>query len=257
MRDESGFCVSRPFPFPAFPGMRFRPGNEVNLLQDKNKMRFQDFLETAAGNGVETAESLVSTFPYILRIYGGDSQSPTIYEPSHAAPPIPKIIAGDNPALPSSPTILALDLGTHTGWAVSDHGGAITSGTEDFTPHRFEGGGMRYLRFKHWLTELKATLGGIQAVYFEEVRRHKGVDAAHTYGGFMAHLTAWCEHHAIPYQGIPVGTIKKFITGKGNANKEAVMDGVRKRGFAPADDNEADALALLQFIINQPYGGNL
>ncbi len=33
----------------------------------------------------------------------------------------------------------------------------------------------------------------------------------------MGHLTAWCEHHNIPYQGVPVGTIKKHATGKGNA----------------------------------------
>jgi Holliday junction resolvasome RuvABC endonuclease subunit len=155
----------------------------------------------------------------------------------------------------SPSTILTLDLGTHTGWAVRDKHGAITSGTIHFTPGRYEGGGMRYLRFKRWLTELKATLGGIDAVYFEEVRRHAGVDAAHAYGGFMAHLTAWAEHHAIPYQGVPVGTIKRFITGKGNADKQAVIHAVRQRGHAPTDDNEADALALLHFILNQTEGG--
>jgi hypothetical protein len=64
-------------------------------------------------------------------------------------------------------------------------------------------------------------------VYFEEVRRHAGVDAAHAYGGFMAHLTAWCEHHQIPYQGVPVGTIKKHATGKGNANKDQMIGAVR------------------------------
>jgi Holliday junction resolvasome RuvABC endonuclease subunit len=82
-------------------------------------------------------------------------------------------------------------------------------------------------------------------VYFEEVRRHVGVDAAHAYGGFLAHLTAWCEHHQIPYQGVPVGTIKKHATGKGNAVKAAMMAAVRAKGFLPVDDNEADALALL------------
>ena len=115
--------------------------------------------------------------------------------------------------------ILVLDLGTTTGWAISSRDRAITSGTESFKPHRFEGGGMRFLRFKRWLTEVKAAADGLDAVYFEEVRRHAGVDAAHAYGGFMAHLTAWCEHHRIPYQGVPVGTIKKHATGKGNADK--------------------------------------
>lgn len=44
-----------------------------------------------------------------------------------------------------NPTILALDLGTQTGWAIANPSGAITSGTQSFRPQRFEGGGMRYL----------------------------------------------------------------------------------------------------------------
>ena len=68
-----------------------------------------------------------------------------------------------------------------------------------------------------------------------------GTDAAHVYGGLLATLSAWCEQRGIAYQGVPVGTIKRFIAGKGNADKTAVIAAVRARGFAPADDNEADA----------------
>lgn len=146
-------------------------------------------------------------------------------------------------------TLLALDLGTTTGWALRTRDRHITSGAECFRPQRFEGGGMRFLRFKRWLTELKATADGIDALYFEEVRRHVSTDAAHAYGGFLATLTAWCEHHQIPYQGVPVGTIKKHATGKGNASKDDVIAAVRARGHAPSDDNEADALALLHWAI--------
>ena len=143
-------------------------------------------------------------------------------------------------------TVLALDLGTTTGWALRTGGGQSVSGVESFKPGRFEGGGMRYLRFKSWLTELKATTDGLEAIYFEEVRRHAGVDAAHAYGGFLATLTAWCEHHQIPYSGVPVGTIKKHATGKGNASKAEMVAAVRTLGYSPSDDNEADALALLE-----------
>lgn len=146
-------------------------------------------------------------------------------------------------------TIFALDLGTHTGWAIQLRDGQIISDTENFKPQRFEGGGMRYLRFKRWLTEVKQSSGGIDAVYFEEVRRHVGVDAAHAYGGFLATLTAWCEHHQIPYQGVPVGTIKKHATGKGNASKDEMIAAARNRGHSPGDDNEADALSLLHWAI--------
>ena len=145
--------------------------------------------------------------------------------------------------------ILALDFGTTTGWAICDKQGCITSGAISFKAGRFEGGGMIFLRFKQWLTELKNSCGSIDAIYFEEVRKHLGVDAAHKYGGFLAHLTAWCERHKIPYQGIPVGTIKKHITGKGNASKQDVIQAVKTKGFNPQDDNEADSLALLDFVL--------
>ena len=147
-------------------------------------------------------------------------------------------------------TILALDLGTTTGWALRGSDGHITSGSESFRPQRFEGGGMRFLRFKRWLTEVKNSGDGIDCLHFEEVRRHVSTDAAHAYGGFLATLTAWCEHHQIPYQGVPVGTIKKHATGKGNAGKQDVIAAVRTRGHAPVDDNEADALALLHWAIH-------
>ncbi|WP_375629796.1 crossover junction endodeoxyribonuclease RuvC [Bartonella sp. TT67HLJMS] len=145
-------------------------------------------------------------------------------------------------------TILCLDLGTKTGWAICGADGHITSDTEDFQSRRFEGGGMRYLRFKRWLIELKRSVDEIDAVYFEEMRRHVDKDASHIYGGFLATLTAWCEHHQIPYKGIPVGTIKKATTGKGNASKEEMIKAVCAKGHVPKDDNEADALAILYLM---------
>ncbi|WP_168464967.1 crossover junction endodeoxyribonuclease RuvC [Wolbachia endosymbiont of Ctenocephalides felis wCfeT] len=137
--------------------------------------------------------------------------------------------------------ILTLDLGKQTGWAIL-HNGVVHSGSESFHSSRFNGGGMKFLSFRNWLEQ---KLENISAVYFEEVRRHLGTDAAHCYGGFLAHLTAWCEEHNIPYKGVPVKTIKRFIAGKGNASKNEVIQAVQDRGFCPVDDNEADALALM------------
>ncbi|GAB4119024.1 MAG: hypothetical protein Kow00104_01160 [Rhodothalassiaceae bacterium] len=170
--------------------------------------------------------------------------------------------ASNMPALPPTfakvsvdrPAILALDLGTKTGWAIHGKDGQIISGTEDFRPKRFEGGGMRYLRFVDWLVELAMLSRGIQRVVFEEVRRHAGTDAAHIYGGFLGALSSFCEQHEIAYQGVPVGTVKRFIAGKGNADKAAVIAAVRARGFAPADDNEADAIAILLWAIETSGG---
>jgi Holliday junction resolvasome RuvABC endonuclease subunit len=156
--------------------------------------------------------------------------------------------------------ILALDLGTTTGWALSLPDSSVTHGFVSFKPQRFEGGGMRYLRFRRWLDEMLATTGpssvqsGLSAVYFEEVRRHLGVDAAHAYGGFLATLTSWCEHQEIPYQGVPVGTIKRHVTGKGNAGKSEMVMAMKTRGYMVAEDNEADALAVLDWALAHTDG---
>ena len=169
------------------------------------------------------------------------------------------MVAAALPALaakptPTTPSILALDLGSTTGWAVRTERNRILHGTAEFRPSRYEGGGMRYLRFGKWLDQTLEVTGGIDAVYFEEVRRHIGTDAAHVFGGLLATLTAWCEAQSIPYQGVPVGTIKLHATGKGNADKQAMIAAVRERGFEPADDNEADAIAILLWALDTKGG---
>ncbi|WP_264375663.1 Holliday junction resolvase [Wolbachia endosymbiont (group B) of Sphaerophoria taeniata] len=146
-------------------------------------------------------------------------------------------------------SILTLDLGKQTGWAILTDG-VIESGSESFHGSRFSGGGMCFLNFRKWLNEMKEKFPSIETVYFEEVRRHLGTDAAHCYGGFLAHLSAWCEENHIPYQSVPVKTIKRFITGKGNASKSEVIEAIREKGFFPKDDNEGDALALMFYVMN-------
>ena len=150
--------------------------------------------------------------------------------------------------------LLALDLGTTTGWAMALPDGGIVSGTVSFRPSRYDGGGIRYLRFRAWLDGIADDTPGIAAIHFEEVRRHLSTDAAHVHGGLLATLTAWCEQRSIAYQGVPVGTIKRHATGKGNADKAAVIEAVRARGYSPADDNEADAIAILLWALETRGG---
>ncbi len=143
----------------------------------------------------------------------------------------------------SRANILCLDLGTKTGFAMRADG--VTScGTESFAPKRGDGEGLRYLKFSRWLNRM-ANGRAIGAVYFEDVRRHVGTDAAHCYGGLRAILTAWCESNNIPYTGYGVGTIKKHFTGNGSAKKDMMITEARRRGFDVPDDNAADAVAIL------------
>lgn len=150
--------------------------------------------------------------------------------------------------------MLALDLGTDTGWAVTVGSGNIKSGTQTFASNnRTEGAGMRFLRFNQWLSTM-LNLCAFERVAFEEIKqRQQSVAAANMYGGMRACLTAWCEQQKIPYEGVLPGEIKKHATGKGNASKEEMIRAMRaKRGHTELKDNadnEADALALLYYVI--------
>jgi Holliday junction resolvasome RuvABC endonuclease subunit len=138
--------------------------------------------------------------------------------------------------------IFALDLGTKTGWALICNG-LVKSGIVNFATTKLAGYGLRFLNFRNWLAEMLEK-HGVELVVFEDVRAHAGVFAAHAYGGFMAQLASVCEERRIPYRGFGVKTIKKFITGNGNAGKQNVIDALQTKGYRPVDDNEADAIAL-------------
>ena len=151
--------------------------------------------------------------------------------------------------------ILALDLGTHLGYAIL-HEKEIISGTKKLKNKTF---GQRFLDFLQWLYRTLDQYE-IEKVYFERVRRHLGTEAGHVYGAFMYVLAVVCEDLKIPYEGCEVGEIKKYITGHGRATKDEVVKAVSNLGFSPADDNEADSLAILLLAIakeeGQPLNGH-
>ena len=97
-----------------------------------------------------TTTTLRRTGPWLYRLC-----APLRSEARAISVPVLALAAGD----PSGNAILALDLGQKTGWAVRNADGAIASGTVEFKPGRFEGGGMVYLRFRAWLQEVDETAG--------------------------------------------------------------------------------------------------
>lgn len=138
--------------------------------------------------------------------------------------------------------ILALDPGTSMGYAINDS--PLIFGHWDLKPHRFESGGMRYIRFRNYLNEI----GLLDLVAFEEVSFHKTTLAAQVYGALVSHLMVWAEEKKINYIGVPIGTWKKFITGKGNANKFRVVEAIRKKyNLDPQTFDEADAIGILKW----------
>ena len=228
---------------------------QLKSLSDQELVEFSIQLAVGSRQILPTELSHCFDSIFITSEVGEISPSYYVGEGAYALSPLRREIARtDDPASSSRTVVLAIDLGTTTGWAMRAIDGHITHGFVSFKPGRYEGGGMRYLRFKHWLNELRLLASDIHSVYFEEVRRHAGVDAAHVYGGLLATLSAWCEHHNLPYQGVPVGTIKRHATGKGNANKDEVIKAMQLLGHSVKDDNEADALALLYWALDTQEG---
>ncbi|MDN7456570.1 polynucleotidyl transferase [Burkholderia cenocepacia] len=163
------------------------------------------------------------------------------------------------PAIVRAPTmnILALDLGTSCGWALA-RGTDLTYGTKNLAARAKDGPGQRWLKFRAMLGNHYAAAGEIHAIYYEHViahgtREHPNVIAAHVYGGFLAHLEAWCDVQRVRLVPVSVGTVKKVWTGRGNANKDAMVAEARKRGFKVGadEDDTADALAILHVGLKQ------
>jgi len=157
---------------------------------------------------------------------------------------------------PSRDLFLGIDPGTYCGWALLDEvGNVVGSGTWSFEAKRHEGGGMRYLRARRLVREL-LTGHPIVALAYEEVASHKGTAAAHVYGGIVSQITALCEELSLPYKAIPVATIKREATGKGNAGKPAMITAARERfGLDYLDpekpktwSDEADALWIAELL---------
>ena len=149
--------------------------------------------------------------------------------------------------------ILCLDLATTTGFALRRADGRIESGEVSFSLKKDEGQGRRYVKFRAWLVEMKQAHPELAEIVYEQVMGHGAfqVISAHVFGGLLATLQAFGEHHGIAYRGIGVSTIKKRFAGHGRASKGDVIAQCKALGFNPGGDNEADAIALLHVALDR------
>ena len=137
-------------------------------------------------------------------------------------------------------TILALDLGTKMGWAIRRGDGTIFHGVENLHPFPKGPRAHRFAAFQAFLE-----MHRVDAVVYEDVKRHNSTYSSHMWGAWEGILLAHCLRNGIPAHVLGVGEIKMHATGKGNAPKNDVIAAMVARGFKPEDDNDADALALL------------
>lgn len=143
--------------------------------------------------------------------------------------------------------VLALDLGTNCGWAKGSGAREPESGVLRLKTSKHDRPGERWIRMRRDLVRL---LQGVDVVAYELVRRHEGVKAAHVYGGLLALVEMQCESFGIPVRTVEVAHVKQHATGKGNVGKPAMVAAAQKRGWMPIDDNEADALWILDWALH-------
>ena len=144
--------------------------------------------------------------------------------------------------------ILALDIATKTGWATETAGGVW--GLE---PNRGESIGMRVVRFKAKVIEL-IDLEDIDLIVYERPAG-RNTRAIMTQSEMIGVLIDLCEDRGINYACYSAGEIKKHATGKGNANKDMMVQHAKDKWKDKTiiDDNHADALWLLDLAKKKLY----
>lgn len=146
--------------------------------------------------------------------------------------------------------ILALDLGTKTGWALRLQG-RFEHGVQEFVVKRGESPGMRYVRFNRWLRET-----GTYATFIAyEAPHHRGGAATEVANGFATRVQEFCAEMGAEHTAVHTATLKKWLTGSGNAKKPEMMAAVAARWCAVETDDEADAIALLHYVETEVLGG--
>ena len=152
---------------------------------------------------------------------------------------------------------LALDLGTTTGWALWKEG-TVTSGSwllatpKELRQQRKRGGERRGdLRFHRLREHIAAAIAahGIEQIIFEDVLFLSSQAQSQLWASLRA--AVWCYSIQVSVDCVHTGTLKKFATGNGNADKAAMVAAL---GALPApwnrpvgDHNEADALWILRW----------
>jgi crossover junction endodeoxyribonuclease RuvC len=156
--------------------------------------------------------------------------------------------------------ILAIDLGTKTGWALWEDG-VTTSGTwvlakaKEITELRAKDldrcCDFRASRLRQHILSVNPNW-----IYFEDVQFATSLLQVQLWSSLRAMV--WLSaNETARVKAVDVGTLKKFATGKGNADKPHMLEAAILKGFKSigADDNEVDAWHLLQYALKN--GTNL
>jgi hypothetical protein len=155
--------------------------------------------------------------------------------------------------------ILAIDQATATGWAFGDIGGVISCGSfASIGLNR----GEKLVAFGRQLAALVNDLSPDLLVFEEPVNGLGSFEARRWLMALAGQIEVVCETLGVPYceehnmriKGHALGQHRAFQGGnksqKQKAGKQAMIDAARARGWNPKNDNEADALFLLDLVLS-------
>lgn len=154
--------------------------------------------------------------------------------------------------------ILALDLGTHTGYChTSPVAGGVVAGTWDLANKKEIAAWnknrlirRRDPRISRFAEKLAVVDPRPDVVVFEDVQFQTYTYQTQLWASFRA--AVWLSFPApVIVDCVPVQTLKQFATGWGGADKEKMMLALRKKypewAGVEMDDNEADAIWIYKW----------
>jgi Holliday junction resolvasome RuvABC endonuclease subunit len=165
-------------------------------------------------------------------------------------------------------TILAIDLGTTTGWAYRSRSGGITAGAWLLQDEKARKLAAKARLDRRLDARIPALYGKLRAVWadniadgtannpvdflvFEDVEFSQYTLQTQLWSSLRAALWLFAHRHGIITDCINVKTLKKLATGSGGADKDFMIRTATKLfpNVTIVDDNCADALHLLQWAM--------
>ena len=148
--------------------------------------------------------------------------------------------------------VLGIDAATKTGWSLydSDNNKVVESGVQDFSKKRGESNGLMFLRFRKWLFDL--IVAARPGIICYEQSHHRGGAATEIGYGLTTRIQEAATEHKIEYAPVRTTTLKKWATGKGNADKDLMVAAAKVvLGREPVSDDEADAVHVSRWGAEQ------
>lgn len=153
--------------------------------------------------------------------------------------------------------IMAIDIGSTSGYAVGKNGVVIDSGEVSLSPgvgktHP----GHRWMKFQRFIHDMHSR-HNLNEILFEDVtfvNKNNGAQVLKVYGALRGQIEIFTLAYNLRMGALPVTTIKKEFAGSGNAKKPAMCNTAINMGWARGIKdtdhlhNEADAIALLACV---------